>query len=431
MRRRVVITGMGVVTPLGHTVNELFANQLEGRTAVGPITRFDAHTFPTTFASEVKGFELGKFLRDTSRYFRCGLNTQFALAAGKQAVADADLLDPAKGDRSRMGVYLGSGEGSDEFPVLVRGLAWASPKEGHGPVNPGEFTRVMLEWMDGPREGEQEMYTPAGHVAGAFALDGPNFACQTACAASSQAIGEALDLIRCGDADVMVAGGSHSMIHPLGVSGFNRLTALSQRNQSPQTASRPFDATRDGFVIGEGAGLVVLEELEHAKKRGAQIYAELTGYGTTSDAYRMTDPHPQGRGALRCMKDAIADAGIKPTDIGYINAHGTSTQANDSTETAAIKAVFGDYAKQLPISSSKSMLGHLIAAAGVVELVISVMALRRGVIPPTINYVHPDPVCDLDYVPNQAREVRFRHVLSNSFGFGGQNISLVASRFSE
>jgi 3-oxoacyl-[acyl-carrier-protein] synthase II len=431
MRRRVVITGMGVLTPLGHTVNELFANQLEGRTAVGPITRFDARTFPTTFASEVKGFDLGKYVRDTSRVFRCGLNTQFALAAGKQAVADADLLDPAKGDRSRMGVYLGSGEGSDEFPVLVRGLAAASPTEGPGPVNPGEFVNVMLQWMDGPREGEQEMYTPAGHVAGLFALDGPNLACQTACAASSQAIGEALDLIRCGDADVMVAGGSHSMIHPLGVSGFNRLTALSQRNDSPRTASRPFDATRDGFVIGEGAGLVVLEELGHAKQRGAQIYAELTGYGTTADAYRMTDPHPQGRGAIRCMNEAIADAGLKPTDIGYINAHGTSTQANDSTETAAIKAVFGEYAKKVPISSSKSMLGHLIAAAGVVELVISVMALRRGVIPPTINYQYPDPACDLDYVPNQAREIRFRHVLSNSFGFGGQNISLVASRFSE
>ena len=429
MRRRVVITGMGVVTPLGHTVAELFTNQVEGRTAVGPITRFDAHTFPTTFASEVKGFELEKFLKDTSRYHRCGLNTQFALAAAKQAVADAELLDPAKGDRSRMGVYLGSGEGSDEFPSLVRGIAHASPATGPGPVNAGEFARVMLQWMDGPREGEQEMYTPAGHVAGCFALDGPNLACQTACAASSQAIGEAVDLIRCGDADVMVAGGSHSMIHPLGVSGFNRLTALSQRNDSPRTASRPFDASRDGFVIGEGAGLVVLEELEHAKKRGVHIYAELTGYGTTADAYRMTDPHPQGRGAIRCMKDAIADAGLSPADIGYINAHGTSTQANDSTETSAIKAVFGEYATQVPISSSKSMLGHLIAAAGVVELVICLMALRRGVIPPTINYQHPDPVCDLDYVPNQAREVRFRHVLSNSFGFGGQNISLVASRF--
>jgi 3-oxoacyl-[acyl-carrier-protein] synthase II len=289
----------------------------------------------------------------------------------------------------------------------------------------------MLAALDGPWEGEQEMYTPAGHIAGAFALDGPNQACQTACAASSQAIGEAVDIIRSNEADVMLAGGSHSMIHALGVSGFNRLTALSQRNDSPRTASRPFDLNRDGFVIGEGAGLVVLEELEHAKKRGATVYAELTGYGTTADAYRMTDPHPVGRGAIRAMADALTDASLKPEDIGYINAHGTSTQANDSTETAAIKGVFKDYAKKVPISSSKSMLGHLIAAAGVVELVISVMALRRGVVPPTINYETPDPVCDLDYVPNAAREVRFRHVLSNSFGFGGQNIALIASRFTD
>ena len=427
MRRRVVITGMGVVTPLGVTADDLFTSQIEGKTAVGPITRFDARTFPTTFASEVTGFELSRYIRDADRYSHCGLNTHFALAAGKMAMEDAGLLNPAKGNRSRMGVYLGSGEGSDEFPALVRGLAHAS--NGTSPVDAGEFTRVMLQWMDGPREGEQEMHTPAGHIAETFALDGPNQACQTACAASSQAIGEAVELIRWNDADVMVAGGSHSMIHPLGVSGFNRLTALSQRSGSPRTASRPFDLNRDGFVIGEGAGLVVLEELEHAKKRGATIYAELTGYGTTADAYRMTDPHPEGRGAIRAIAEAIADAGLKPSDIGYINAHGTSTQANDSTETAAIKGVFGDAAKKLPISSSKSMLGHLIAAAGVVELVICVMALRKGVVPPTINYETPDPECDLDYVPNSAREVRFRHVLSNSFGFGGQNIALIASKF--
>jgi len=431
MRRRVVITGMGVVTPLGCTVDDLFTSQIEGRTVVGPITRFDARTFPTTFASEVTDFELNRFIRDASRYAHCGMNTHFGLAACKTAMEDAGLLNPAKGDRSRMGVYLGSGEGSDEFPALVRGLAHASPKAGPGHVDSGEFTRVMLEWMDGPREGEQEMHTPAGHIAEMFALDGPNQACQTACAASSQAIGEALDIIRWGDADVMVAGGSHSMIHPLGVSGFNRLTALSQRNSCPSTASRPFDLNRDGFVIGEGAGLIILEELEHAKKRGAHIYAELTGYGTTADAYRMTDPHPEGRGAIRAIAEAISDAGLKPTDIGYINAHGTSTQANDSTETAAIKGVFGEAAWKVPISSSKSMLGHLIAAAGVVELVISVMAMRKGVVPPTINYETPDPDCDLDYVPNTAREIKFDHVLSNSFGFGGQNIALVVSRFIE
>ncbi|MCS7020991.1 MAG: beta-ketoacyl-[acyl-carrier-protein] synthase family protein [Gemmataceae bacterium] len=431
MRRRVVVTGMGVITPLGHSVTELFAAQVEGRTAVGPITRFDARTFPTTFASEVKGFDLGRFVREPQRFRNCGLNTQFALAAAKQALEDAGLLDPARGDRSRMGVYLGSGEGSDEFPVLVRALAYASPPPGTpGPVDPARFTQVMLQWMNGPRESEQEMYTPAARLALEFALEGPNLACQTACAASSQAIGEALDLIRCGAADVMLAGGSHSMIHPLGVTGFNRLTALSQRNDSPQTASRPFDRDRDGFVLGEGAGMLVLEELEHAKARGAPIYAELTGYGSTADAFRMTDPHPEGRGASQAMADALADAGLQPADIGYINAHGTSTQANDATETAAIKTVFGEYAYRIPISSSKSMLGHLIAAAGAVELIITIMALRQGVIPPTINYQTPDPLCDLDYVPNTARQARFHHALSNSFGFGGQNIALIVSRFS-
>jgi 3-oxoacyl-[acyl-carrier-protein] synthase II len=421
---------MGVITPLGHSVAELFTAQVEGRTAVGPITRFDARTFPTTFASEVKGFELGRFLRDPQRYRHCGLNTQFALAAAKQALEDADLLDPARGDRSRMGVYLGSGEGSDEFPVLVRGLAYASPPaEIPGAVDPARFTQVMLQWMNGPREGEQEMHTPAAHLALEFALEGPNIACQTACAASSQAIGEGLDLIRSGAADVMLVGGSHSMIHPLGVTGFNRLTALSQRNESPQTASRPFDRDRDGFVLGEGAGLLVLEELEHAQARRATIYAELTGYGSTADAFRMTDPHPEGRGASQAMADALADAGLRPDDIGYINAHGTSTQANDATETAAIKTVFGEQAYRIPISSSKSMLGHLIAAAGAVELIITIMALRQGLIPPTINYQTPDPACDLDYVPNTARPARFQHALSNSFGFGGQNIALIVSRF--
>lgn len=430
MRRRVVITGMGVVTPLGHTADDLYASQIEGKTAVGPITRFDARTFPTTFASEVKGFDLGKYMRDPGRYRHCGVNTQFALGAAKQALEDAGLLDVAKGDRSRMGVYLGSGEGSENFNALIHSISVAT-EPGGNTADAGKFAKHITGILVGPNEAELEMHTPAGHVATVYALDGPNVACQTACAASSQAVGEALELIRAGDADVMVAGGSHSMIHPLGISGFNRLTALSQRNDNMRKASRPFDLTRDGFVIGEGAGIVILEELEHAKKRGATIYAELAGYGTTADAYRMTDPHPGGRGAIRCMADALADAGLKPADIGYINAHGTSTQANDATETAAIKAVFGDHAYKIPVSSSKSMLGHLIAAAGVVELVISVMTLRKGVIPPTTNYETPDPACDLDYVPNQAREKRVSHVLSNSFGFGGQNITLAVSRFTE
>jgi 3-oxoacyl-[acyl-carrier-protein] synthase II len=428
MRRRVVITGMGVITPLGHTVADLYASQVEGRTAVGPFTRFDARTMPTTFASEVKGFELGRYLKDADRYAHCGVNTQFAIGATKQALEDAGLLDEGRGDRGRLGVYLGSGEGAEDFPALINSIAAATAPDS-SQADPARFAAEIFQVLDRRREAEVEMHTTIGHLGGIFALDGPNIACQTACAASSQAIGEAAELIRAGDADVMAAGGAHSMLHPLGIAGFNRLTALSQRNDSPRTASRPFDLTRDGFVIGEGAGIVVLEELGHARARGATIYAELTGYGTTADAYRMTDPHPQGKGAVRCMADALADAGLKPTDVGYINAHGTSTQANDSAETAAIKAVFGEYAYKVPVSSSKSMLGHLIAAAGVAELVISVMALRKGVLPPTINYETPDPECDLDYIPNQAREKKVDHILSNSFGFGGQNIALILSRF--
>jgi 3-oxoacyl-[acyl-carrier-protein] synthase II len=377
----------------------------------------------------VKGFELDRYLKDPRRYAHCGVNTQFAIGATKEALADAGLLDEGKGDRGRMGVYLGSGEGAEDFPALINSIALATGDNGK--ADPATFQREILQVLDRNREAEVEMHTTCGHLAHLFALDGPNFACQTACAASSQAIGEAAELIRAGDADVVAAGGSHSMLHPLGITGFNRLTALSQRNESPGTGRRPIALTRDGFVIGEGAGIVVLEELEHAKKRGATIYAEVTGYGSTADAYRMTDPHPQGKGAVRAMADALADAGLRPTDIGYINAHGTSTQANDSAETAAIKTVFGEYAYKLPVSSSKSMLGHLIAAAGAVELVITVQALRQGVIPPTINYQTPDPECDLDYVPNQAREGRFRHALSNSFGFGGQNVSLVVSQYRE
>ncbi len=427
MRRRVVITGMGVITPLGHSVGELFASVVAGRTAVAPIVHFDARTFPTTFASQVSGFDLAKYLPDAAKFRNCGVNTKYALAAGKQAITDAGLLE-IKGDRSRMGVYLGSGEGQENFEVLTTSISKATPA-GERTADFCQASALLFKRLNGPQEAEAEMYAPSGYLADTFALDGPFASCQTACAASSQAIGEAGEMIRTGEADVMLAGGSHSMITPTGISGFNRLTALSQRNDSPTTASRPFDLTRDGFVIGEGAGLMVLEELEHAKARGAHIVAELTGYGSTADAYRMTDPHPEGKGAIRCMANALADAGLNPTDIGYINAHGTSTQANDAAETAAIKSVFGDHAYKIPVSSSKSMLGHLIAAAGVAELVISMMAIQRGVIPPTINLETPDPDCDLDYVPHHARESRFRHALSNSFGFGGQNIALVVSAF--
>ena len=270
---------------------------------------------------------------------------------------------------------------------------------------------------------------PSGYVAGLFNAQGPNLNCLTACAASSQAIGEATELIRRGDADVMLSGGAHSMIHPFGVTGFNLLTALSQSNDEPTKASRPFDRLRDGFVLGEGGAMVVLEELEHAKRRGAPILGELLGYGTTADAYRITDIHPEGRGGIACMKMAINDAGVNASDIAYVNAHGTSTSVNDRVESLACKIVFGERAKETPVSSTKSMMGHLIAAAGVTEAIVCLLAIRDNVLPPTINYENPDPDCDLDYVPNQAREQRCDYALSNSFGFGGQNISLVMGRF--
>lgn len=428
-RRRVVITGMGVVTPLGHSVGEMFANVVEGKSGVDRITRFDAATFPTTFAAEVKSFDLGRFVKDAGRFAKCGLNTRFALAASKQALEDADLLGRTGVDPTRFGVYLGSGEGQEDFRTVICGTGIAATPDGLK-IDPPTFIRTALEYLDPPREQQLEMHTSAGHLAEEFDLCGPNYTCLTACAASAQAIGEAAEMIRHGDADLMLTGGSHSMIHPFGVTGFNLLTALSQRNDAPQKASRPFDLTRDGFVLGEGSGMLVLEEYERARGRGAPIYAELTGYGTTGDAYRMTDPHPEGRGAVMAMRNALKDAGLTPVDVGYINAHGTSTHANDEAETAAIKASLGpEVAAKTPVSSSKSMLGHLIAAGGAVELIISVLAMRKDVLPPTINYETPDPKCDLDYVPNAAREkTGLRHVLSNSFGFGGQNITLIASR---
>jgi 3-oxoacyl-[acyl-carrier-protein] synthase II len=279
------------------------------------------------------------------------------------------------------------------------------------------------------KEYEKQFHTTTAHLAAHFDLQGPNFNCLTACAAGTQAVGEAAELIRHGDADLMLTGGTHSMVHPFGLTGFSLLSALSTRNQEPTKASRPFDRNRDGFVLGEGAGMLVLEELEHARQRGAPILAELAGYGSTADAYRVTDSQPEGRGAAACIATALADSGLSPTQIGYINAHGTSTQVNDRAETLAIKKVFGEYAYRVPISSSKSMLGHLIGAAGAVELIITIKALCDGVLPPTINYEEPDPECDLDYIPNRAREQRIRHALSNSFGFGGQNCALLVSRW--
>ncbi len=426
MRRRVVITGMGAVTPLGQTVREMFDAQVHGRNGVGRISHFNASRFPTTFAAEVKDFHLDRFIPNCGRWANAGLNSRFAAAAAQQALDDSGLRDPGHGDRTRFGIYLGSGEGIQDFDNLMNLLA-AYYDPAARKLEVPRFCQGGLELFHPEREAEQELQTTAAHLAAHFQIEGPNYSCLTACAASSQAVGEAVEMIRHDDADMMLAGGAHSMIHPLGVTGFNLLTALSQRNHEPQKASRPFDAHRDGFVLGEGSGMLVLEELEHARQRGAPIYAEVTGYGSTADAFRVTDSHPEGRGAIACIAQALRDSGLNREEIGYINAHGTSTEVNDKVETLAIKKVFGDCAYRVPISSTKSMMGHLIAAAGAVELITCIEVLRRGVIPPTINYETPDPECDLDYVPNAAREKRVRHALSNSFGFGGQNISLIVS----
>jgi 3-oxoacyl-[acyl-carrier-protein] synthase II len=425
-RRRIVITGMGAVTPVGQSVAELYDAQIHGRSGVDFIRHFDASTFPTKFAAEVKNYNLGKWYREPERFAHYGLNTRFSLGAAHQAVGDAGLDRGL--DRTRCGVYLGNGEGQHEYAHLIAAVA-ATVRDDRKTVDPQKFYAAARERFEPKREVEIELRMTAGRLAEQFDLQGPNYSCLTACAASTQAIGEAVALLRHGDADVMLAGGSHSMIHPFGVTGFNRLTALSTRNDAPQKASRPFDLHRDGFVLGEGAGMVVLEELEHAKRRGAPIYAEIVGYGSTADAFRTTDSHPDGRGAIAAIRLALADAGMPPEAIGYVNAHGTSTEVNDKAETRALKAVFGERAYKIPVSSNKSMMGHLIAAAGVAELIISVMTIRKGVIPPTINYETPDPDCDLDYVPNTAREHRVDHVLSNSFGFGGQNTSLIVSRY--
>jgi 3-oxoacyl-[acyl-carrier-protein] synthase II len=427
-RRRVVITGMGAVTPLGHSVEALYSAACEGKNGIAPITHFDARTFPTTFAAEVKDYDLRRFLPDADRWENCGVNTKFALGAAKQALEDAGLLAAGGVDRTRCGIYLGCGEGIHDFPHLITTIARSYQPEKRA-IEATAFFKCGLELFHGPREKELEMHTTPAHLAETFDLEGPNYNCLTACAASSQAIGEATSIIRDGDANVMLSGGSHSMIHPLGVTGFNLLTALSQHNSNPAKASRPFDKTRDGFVLGEGAGVVILEELEHAKKRGAPIYAEVVGYGSTGDAFRVTDSHDEGRGAIACMKAALSDGGVSPGQIDYINAHGTSTQVNDRVETLAIKKVFGERAYQIPISASKSLMGHLIAAAGVAGLILTIQTMRKGVVHPTINYEFPDPDCDLDYVPNIAREAKVDHALTNAFGFGGQNISLVVSRF--
>lgn len=425
MVRRVVITGVGCITPMGVEVDQVWERLQAGQSGVAYTTSFDASNFPTKISAEVRDWDVSDVGEDPAVWSARGRHTRFAVGAAKKAVRDAGILDLPL-DPTRFGVYLGSGEGQQYFDCFTRMMtsALAGPD-----FDLGLFTKAGMEMLQPVAELEQEPNMPAGHLASMFNAQGPNANCLTACAASSQAIGEAVEIIRRGDADVMLSGGTHSMIHPFGVTGFNLLTALSTNNADPTKASRPFDLNRDGFVLGEGAAMVILEELDQARRRGAKIYGEVTGYGSTADAFRITDTHPEGRGASRCIRLALEDAGLGLEDIHYINAHGTSTDVNDKVETLAIKNVFGQRAYQIPVSSTKSMMGHLIAAAGATELIICLLALRDQVLPPTINYETPDPECDLDYVPNQARAARCEHALSNSFGFGGQNVSLIVSRF--
>jgi 3-oxoacyl-[acyl-carrier-protein] synthase II len=426
---RVVITGVGWITPMGHDVESVWRRLLAGESGIARTTLFDASTFPTTFSAEIKNFRLAEHVPDEGPHKDAGRNTQFALAACLQAWRAAGL-DADKLDLDRVGIYLGSGEGSLDFDAYTAAAlsAWAP---GATQLDSVKWAEVAMERMRPIVELEQEPNMPLSHLALLTGARGPAFNCLTACAASTQAIGEAMEILRRGDADVMIGGGAHSMIHPFGVTGFNRLTALSTLNENPQGASRPFDANRGGFVLGEGAGMVILETLDHAIARGAKdkILAEVVGYGSTADAYRITDQHPDGAGAVVAMKEAMADAKLTPADVNYINAHGTGTKENDGNETGAIKKVFGDLAKGVPVSSIKSMMGHLIAAAGAVEMITCVLAIRDQVLPPTINYENADPECDLDYVPNKARKAKVDVAVSNSFGFGGQNDTIIVKRF--
>ena len=433
MAERVVITGMGVVCPLGHDIETLWNALMTGKSGVAKNTIFDASTFPTTFDAEVKDYDLMKYTKNPQLHKYSNRGSGFVIGATaqacKQAGIDVEISEPTDGiDRSRMGIYLGAGEGSVDndtfFAAIVEG--WDAEKNE---MDWDKWAKVAFEKMDPIRELEQEPNMPAAHIATLTGARGPTRSCLTACAASTQAVGEATMIIRKGDADIIIAGGAHSMIHPLGLTGFNRLTALSTRNESPTTASRPFSATRDGFVLGEGAAVLILESLSSAKKRGVEILAEVIGYGSSSDAFRVTDMHEEGRGAVQAITAALNDAGVSYEDIDYINTHGTSTAENDSIETKAIKAVFKDRAKKTPVSSVKSMLGHLIGAAGAAELITCVCAIRDNILPPTMNLNDPDPELDLDYIPNKPRKTPVNIVINESFGFGGQNNVVIIKRW--
>ena len=425
MKRRVVVTGVGCINPMGNGVDVMWRGLKEGQSGVGKLTVFDASKFPTRIAAEIKNWDITDIGEDAIAWKDRARHTRFAAGAASEAIQASGGLNDGSLDPSRFGIYLGSGEGNQDFlsftNMVTKGLT-------DDQLDLTKFIKTGLETLNPVAELEQEPNMPASYLASMFNAQGPNANCLTACAASSQAIGEATEMIRRNETDLMLAGGAHSMIHPFGVTGFTLLTTLSKRNDEPERASRPFDRLRDGFVLGEGAAMVVLEEYERAKKRGAPILGEIAGYGSTADAYRITDIHPEGRGAIACMRMALEDAQVDPRDVQYVNAHGTSTTVNDKVETLACRQVFGDNAEQVPVSSTKSMMGHLIAAAGVTELIVCLMAMRDNVLPPTINYENPDPVCDLNYIPNEARETTCDVALNNSFGFGGQNITLVVKR---
>ncbi len=414
MKRRVVVTGIGAVTPVGNDVATTWRSLLEGVPGAGPITKFDTSRFDVRFACEVKAFDPLQYM-DRKEAKRTDIYAQYAMAGAVQAMTDAGLVDANPYDPDRVGVIIGSGIG---------GLK--SFEEQHDVYRERGPTKVSAFFIP--------MFIAdiaAGLVSMRFNAKGPNYATISACATSAHAIGDAYRTIQYGDADVMVTGGSEATVTPMAIGGFTNMKALSERNDAPETASRPFDATRDGFVMGEGGGIVILEELEHAKRRGAKIYAEIVGYGATGDAYHLTAPAPEGEGAQRAMRRAMKDAGLQPGDVQYINAHGTSTPANDLNETKAIKAVFGDCAKAVNVSSTKSMTGHMLGAAGAVEFIICALAVRDSMIPPTINYHHPDPELDLNYTPNTMVRRDVRNALSNSFGFGGHNVALAVRRFEE
>ncbi len=411
--RRVVVTGLGAVTPVGNTVPEMWQSLLAGKSGIGPLATFDASAYASRIAGEVKSFDSTKYFppKEARRFEKF---VQYAVAAAKEAAQDA-RLDLAKEDPDRMGAFVGSGIGSlriieEQHQVVM--------EKGPSKITP--FLIPMLIVNMAPAQ-----------IAISLGLKGPNSCTATACASGAHAVGDAFRIIQRGEADVMFAGGTESCVTPLGIGGFCALMALSRRNDAPTKASRPFDKGRDGFVLGEGSGIAVLEELKRAKKRGATIYAEVVGYGMTGDAYHITAPAPDGAGAARAMARALEDAKLTPEEISYINAHGTSTELNDKVETTAIKRVFKDYAKRVAISSTKSMMGHLLGAAGGVEFVICALAIRDGIAPPTINYEEPDPECDLDYVPNTARRLPINAVLSNSLGFGGHNATLILKQFTD